>query len=320
MGRTAPPTQFPKPYIPAPNPHTRFAQIVPSCFPPESWSLGSVARLGYLRDGALATARLVMVKHDATDVDLSICAGVTVVLAVVSALGIFVGKDSEKGGGPKDEGLLASVSAGVVLSVSWLHLLDDAQDTLEGLTDYPAAMCAMLVGFLLMWFCQAQTRYHHSSGSPSSWNCCVAHRRRDGEGTLLLKAPSSPPPNSTMVTRFHVMEASISFHSFMIGLGIGFAQGGWRAQLVLGASLCVHQFFEGCAVGTVGTKVKLSQSAWRRTFVVFSLSLPSGVAIAVAVQLIATVGSNVGYQWALGLLTAGVAGQPRTVQFLSVAY
>ena len=260
-----------------------------------------------------------MVKHDATDVDLSICAGVTVVLAVVSAFGIYTGKNGGKAG---DEGLLASVSAGVVLSVSWLHLLDDAQDTLEGLTDYPAAMCAMLVGFLLMWFFQAQTRYQHTSGSPpSTWSCCVAHRGRGvGEEGMLLKATKPPEPNSSMETRFHVMEASISFHSLMIGLGIGFAQGGWRAQLVLGASLCVHQFFEGCAVGTVGTKVKLSQSAWRRTFVVFSLSLPSGVAIAVAVQLIATVGSNVGYQWALGLLTAGVAGQPRTVQFLSVAY
>ena len=263
-----------------------------------------------------------MVREDSTDVDLGICAGVTVLLAVVSALGIYTGKNGGKGGGPTDEGLLASVSAGVVLSVSWLHLLDDAQDTLEGLTEYPAASCAMLVGFLLMWFFQAQTRYQHTSGSPpSTWSCCVAHRGRGvGEEGMLLKATKPSAPNSSMVTRFHVMEASISFHSLMIGLGIGFAQGGWRAQLVLGASLCVHQFFEGCAVGTVGTKIKLSQSAWWRTFFVFSFSLPAGVAIAVALQLIAKVGSNVGFEWALGLLTAGVPGQPRTVRLPFVAH
>jgi len=111
-----------------------------------------------------------------------------------------------------------------------------------------------------------------------------------------------------MLTRFHLMEASISFHSFLIGLGIGFAQGGWRAQLVLGGSLCVHQFFEGAAVGTVGKTSQLSQGAWRWTFVIFSLSLPAGVASAVTAQLLASVGSNAGYQWALGLLTACAAG------------
>ena len=79
---------------------------------------------------------------------------------------------------------------------------------------------------------------------------------------------------------------------------------------MLGGSLCVHQFFEGCAVGTVGKLCQLSKNAWRWTFVIFSLSLPSGVAIAIAAQLLATVGSNVGYQWALGLLTACAAGQP----------
>ena len=258
----------------------------------------------------------VMVQDVATGLGLSVCAGVTVVLAVVSALGVFVGRDGDGSGGPKrGEGLIASLSAGVVLSVSWLHLLNDAQDTLQDLTEYPAANCAMLVGFLLMWLCQAQTRCHHSSGSPSSWG---------GEAMLLpcqsaenciaptvFKAPS--PPDSAMVTRFHVMEASISFHSFLIGLGIGFAQGGWRAQLVLGGSLCVHQFFEGCAVGTVGKLCQLSKNAWLWTFVIFSLSLPSGVAIAIAAQLLATVGSNVGYQWALGLLTACAAGQPRSL-------
>ena len=263
-----------------------------------------------------------MVQDVATGLGLSVCAGVTVVLAVVSALGVFVGRDGDGSGGPKrGEGLIASLSAGVVLSVSWLHLLNDAQDTLQDLTEYPAANCAMLVGFLLMWLCQAQTRCHHSSGSPSSWG---------GEAMLLpcqsaenciaptvFKAPS--PPDSAMVTRFHVMEASISFHSFLIGLGIGFAQGGWRAQLVLGGSLCVHQFFEGCAVGTVGKLCQLSKHAWLWTFVIFSLSLPSGVAIAIAAQLLATDGSNVGSQWTLGLLTACAAGQPHHALTASLA-
>lgn len=203
---------------------------------------------------------------------------------------------------------MASLSSGVVLSVSWLHLLDDAQQTLEDLTEYPAANCAMLVGFLLTWLCQAQTRCHHSSVSPSSWGgeATLLPIGSDADAKIVLSA--TPPASSAMLTRFHLMEASISFHSFLIGLGIGFAQGGWRAQLVLGGSLCVHQFFEGAAVGTVGKTSQLSQGAWRWTFVIFSLSLPAGVASAVTAQLLASVGSNAGYQWALGLLTACAAG------------
>ena len=256
-----------------------------------------------------------MVQDVATGVGLGVCAGVTIVLAVVSALGVFVGRDgSDSSGVPKrGEGLLASVSSGVVLSVSWLHLLDDAQDTLEDLTEYPAANCAMLVGFLLMWLCQAQSRCHHSSPSPSSWGGETRLLPVSTASDTILAALKAPPlPPSSALTRFHLMEASISFHSFMIGLGIGFAQGGWRAQLVLGGSLCVHQFFEGCAVGSVGKASQLSRVAWRWTFVIFSLSLPAGVYSAVAFQLLATVRSNVGYQWALGLLTACAAGRPRT--------
>lgn len=248
-----------------------------------------------------------MVGDIATTLGLGVCAGVTVVLGVVSALGVFVGRDDDGTGPQRGEGLLSSLSAGVVLSVSWLHLLDDAQDTLQDLTDYPAANCAMLVGFLLMWLCHVQPRCHHHN---TSWGgeemLLPSESAGSGTAQAVSKAPSSPDP--ARVTRFHVMEASISFHSFLIGLGIGFADGGWRAQLVLGGSLCVHQFFEGCAVGSVARRCQLSKASWRWTFLIFSLSLPSGAAFAIAAQLLAMDGSNAGSQWALGLLTACAAG------------
>ena len=252
-----------------------------------------------------------MVRDIATTLGLGVCAGVVVVLGVVSALGVFVGRDDD-GTGPQRGGLISSLSAGVVLTVSWLHLLDDAQETLQDLTDYPAANCAMLVGFLLMWLCHVQPRCHHHK---TSWGGEEMLLPSESAGSctaqIVSKAPSSP--DAARVTRFHVMEASISFHSFLIGLGIGFADSGWRAQLVLGGSLCVHQFFEGCAVGSVARQCQLSEASWRWTFLIFSLSLPSGAAFAIAAQLLAMDGSNEGSQWALGLLTACAASQPRSV-------
>merc|ERR1712185_632562 len=84
---------------------------------------------------------------------LAVCGGVTSVLAVVSALGVYTAyslDDNESRTSRSGDGLLTAISAGVVLSVAWLHLLDDAQLMLKDLTMYPAANTAMMVGFLLM--------------------------------------------------------------------------------------------------------------------------------------------------------------------------
>ena len=239
---------------------------------------------------------------------LAVCGGVTSVLAVVSALGVYTAyslDDNESRTSRSGDGLLTAISAGVVLSVAWLHLLDDAQLMLKDLTMYPAANTAMMVGFLLMSVIHAQsslkeTQCHHYS----AW----------GGNVMLLPASAvaakqSQKPAPDAATRFHLMEAAISFHSFLIGLGVGFAQDGWESQLVLGVALTLHQFLEGAAVGAVGRRSNLSRDEWQRAFLMFSLSLPLGVACAVSVELLSKFDpTNVGYLWTSGLLNAFAAG------------
>jgi zinc transporter ZupT len=208
-------------------------------------------------------------------------------LAFASALGIYLPSHVSLGGSAKAD-LLAGVSAGVLLSVALLHLLDDAQERLEPLTEYPAANAVALLGYLIMATTQALMPCLH------------------GQSNRMLLTPlvDGAQPDSDLVrARFYALEASISLHSVLIGLGMGFAHSGvrpppieramqanlltstqrvaprascqWKELLVLALALTVHQFFEGFALGMFARRAHLSPLAWYVTGAVCALfSLP----------------------------------------------
>ena len=111
---------------------------------------------------------------------------------------------------------------------------------------------------------------------------------------------------------FHAMEASISLHSVLIGIGFGLAQTGWQPQLELGLALCVHQLLEGVAIGALGRRVgptKLGRFEWGRCYAVFCLSLPLGAIVAVAVRAaVAFDDQTAEFRWTSGLLGAFAGG------------
>ena len=224
--------------------------------------------------------------------------GVVLAIAASSVAGVYSSRASET---VTSHSLrlecLSGLSAGVLVAVAWLHLLDDAQERLEGLTEYPAANAAMLAGFLFMNGVQTLTMPCHHS--PSS------------AGLPLLPTNSEPKTRAGVerLRVFHVLEASISVHSVLIGLGFGLGELGGQEQLVLGLALCVHQFLEGLTVGMLGTKSGLSRRGWRCTYLVFTLSLPIGVAAGVTVRHIYDgFDDNLTFRWCAGLLNALAAG------------
>tara|TARA_B110001452_G_scaffold28427_1_gene22335 strand:- start:125 stop:1201 length:1077 start_codon:yes stop_codon:yes gene_type:complete len=239
-----------------------------------------------------ATARLTM--------PVLFLVGVLVVLASFSALGMFLPFVSDSAASAQDSlttQCLAGLSAGVLVAVAWLHLLDDAQERLDGLCEYPAANAAMLGGYMLMAVIQGLMPCHH----------------HDASKTMPLLPTSSSQPSasqtSEMRSRFYVLEASISFHSVLIGLGLGLATTGWRQQLSLGLALCVHQLLEGLAVSMMGRRSGLSQRAWQLAFLAFALSLPFGAACGLGIrELYAGFDDNVAVRWCSGLLNAIAAG------------
>ena len=219
--------------------------------------------------------------------------GVVLAIAASSVAGIFSSRASETAAHHSVRlEVLSGLSAGVLVAVAWLHLLDDAQERLEGLTEYPAANAAMLAGFLFMTSVQTLTMpCHHSANA------------------LPLLSTKSAPMHAERLRVFHVLEASISVHSVLIGLGFGLGELGGQEQCVLGVALCVHQFLEGLTVGMLGTKSGLSRQGWRCTYLVFTLSLPIGVAVGVTARhLYAGFDDNVAFRWCAGLLNAVAAG------------
>ena len=223
---------------------------------------------------------------------LSCQVGLLLWFATVSALGLVVPCRAKHSGCP--ESLLSAMSAGVLISLAWLHLLDDAQDQLEGLTHYPAANAAAVVGALAT----ATTQVFPPRATEHKYTNREPLLPEDGQ----LLDPG-------IVARFHALEASISLHSVLIGLGVGFAQMSLADALVLGLSLSVHQFSEGVALGVQAKRSQLSSRGWHVTFLVFTLALPLGCAAAMVMKaLIANVASSTGCSWVLGLLNAFAAG------------
>ena len=108
---------------------------------------------------------------------------------------------------------------------------------------------------------------------------------------------------------FHALEASISLHSILIGLGFGLGELGGVELLVLALALCVHQFLEGLTLGMLGRKFGLGRRAWQCTYLVFTFSLPLGVVAGVAMRhLYAGVDDSLGFRWCSGLLNGVAAG------------
>lgn len=222
--------------------------------------------------------------------------GVVLAIAASSVLGLLSSRASEAESHSLRVESLTGLSAGVLLAVAWLHLLDDAQERLEGVTEYPAANAAMLTGFLIMAVLQTLTAPCHHA--PTAAGC-----------SQLEPLTSTGSGSEQQLRMFHVLEASISIHSVLIGLGFGLGELGDREQLVLGLALCVHQYLEGLTVGMLGRKSGLSQQAWRCSFLVFTLSLPLGVSAGVVVQYFyAGLNDNFAFRWCSGLLNGMAAG------------
>ena len=228
------------------------------------------------------------------DAFVSIC--VVLGITLCSILGLLSAQASESAGPSRGLECLKGMSAGVLVAVAWLHLLDDAQERLEGLTMYPAANAAMLTGYLMMATVQELT-----------WPC---HHVPSVAGLPLLSKGSVAEHGSPQLLHtFHVLEASISIHSVLIGLGFGLGELGAQEQFVLGLALSVHQCLEGLAIGLLGMKSGLRRSAWRRTYLVFTLSLPLGVAIGFAArQVYAGLAHDLTFRWSSGLMNGLAAG------------
>lgn len=79
-----------------------------------------------------------------------------------------------------------------------------------------------------------------------------------------------------------LLELGVSVHSVLIGVGLGVARGATFRTLL--AALCVHQFFEGLALGSAAADVAAAAGLNFALAAAFSLSTPLGVVIGVGLR------------------------------------
>eukprot|EP00898_Chlorokybus_atmophyticus_P001050 jgi/Chlat1/1946/Chrsp157S02258 len=79
-----------------------------------------------------------------------------------------------------------------------------------------------------------------------------------------------------------VLEAGIAFHSVIIGIALGVSTAEFKTLL---AALCVHQFFEGFALGATVIDAKFDSVTQILSMVIgYALTTPIGVAIGIAAR------------------------------------
>ena len=106
----------------------------------------------------------------------------------------------------------------------------------------------------------------------------------DGDVSAGAGPVHRPPPRATHgdTLGLILLELGVSVHSVFIGIGLGVARGAVFRTLL--AALCLHQFFEGLALGGAAADVAATANLNAALTAVFALSTPTGVLVGVTLR------------------------------------
>jgi zinc transporter ZupT len=144
---------------------------------------------------------------------------------------------------------------------------DDHDDDDEHKHAYPFGFLFAMVSLMTIYFITTEI----------NWYCMrqlkeLKHVACDEEDESRMSA----------LVKLYVLELGIAVHSVIIGLALGVTKGYASAQTLV-IALCVHQAFEGLAVGSLTVAAELSWLKKIFFFAVFSLTTPIGTAVGMGV-------------------------------------
>ncbi|KAK1376159.1 Zinc transporter 1 [Heracleum sosnowskyi] len=197
--------------------------------------------------------------------------------------------------------IIKAFAAGVILATGFVHVLPDASQTLTSpcLNQNPwgkfpfAGFIAMVSAIgTLMIECYATIFFSNSNKSQST-------AANDGENGDIEKGPDnnlhvhshghvheSMDPSQQLIHHrvvAEVLELGIVIHSVIIGISLGASQNPTTIWPLLFA-LAFHQFFEGMGLGGCITQGKFKSLAVAVRSLLFSLTMPVGIGIGMAVS------------------------------------
>lgn len=185
--------------------------------------------------------------------------------------------------------ILRCFATGVICGVALAHVLPDANEYLQNVTDYPLAnVIAMLGAFLMILLEQVgmifMARLSQVVAQPALDTTCSsldshAHSLLALDGhthsqPLLLPGVTDLPLSTKVMA--YAMEAAIAIHSVLIGMGLGVINNSFARAVTLALALCFHQLFEGMALGMSAIRADLDRRALLSLITIFSTSCPLG--------------------------------------------
>lgn len=168
--------------------------------------------------------------------------------------------------------LLKCFSAGIILGVSTMHLLADANETLtEQYPEYPLSFLFLSTGLLItlgidQWilYSMAMNTYTQSCESES-------------------KAKEINWTQTKALVKAYMLEAGVAVHGIIMGFGYGTLNGtsNLPEMRILFIAYIFHQVFEGIGLGITMAETDLSFVTKVLFACVFALTLPIGIIIGI---------------------------------------
>ncbi len=221
--------------------------------------------------------------------------------SIIGSSGVYIISKKQTFNDAFLKSLINLFSAGVILSLSLVHITNEVIIELSEYIDFPLGACCVLFGLLSMlvfdnmshsWI---MSRNNNDIETPlndiiETGNCdnsCIQHCHNDEnnhEHICITNLNSKTLGNVVVELNkkkqitVYLFEFACVFHSFIIGLSLGMTNN-LASIKTLTIALCFHQFLEGISLGIVIAESNLRTFKSLLITIVYSITTPLAIII-----------------------------------------
>lgn len=193
--------------------------------------------------------------------------------------------------------IIAMFSAGMMLSLGFVHITSEVILDLNEHVHFPLGACMVLAGLIVMIIFEHSSHPCKESRKDNEVTHClydyqdveVAQNTQNTHNTHNIGENSYPciitlhPRNesSKSLLSFWILEVACVFHSFFIGLSLGMIPMSSMSNTYTSLTivLCFHQVLEGVSVGNLSNEINISTIKVVISAFVYSIAVPSGIIV-----------------------------------------
>lgn len=198
--------------------------------------------------------------------------------------------------------IIAMFSAGMMLSLGFVHITSEVILDLNEHVKFPLGACMVLAGLIIMIIfehssqpCKESHKYNVDNEVSVSLNECRHCRDVEvAQSTHTIGEHSYPcittlhPRKETYksILSFWMLEIACVFHSIFIGLSLGMIPISSMSNTYtsLTIALCLHQVLEGVSVGNLSNELHISNIKVVLSAFVYSIAAPLGIIIGMCID------------------------------------